>query len=115
MIKYTVTVKDTSGSTIYNNIAWNDSTMLLTVSNKTAYEKEYEIIISTTERTKKRAETIAVIHGSHHVHCYDMSYVANDGRTHRADCICGDPIIEVHTFNSSNVCTKCKMPKGFFS
>ena len=115
MITYNISISDDNGNSVHSNILWDDTTTYLNVTNQTSYEKIYEITIKTGERLKKKAETISVIHGSNHIHCRDMSYTANDGRTHRANCLCGDPIIEMHTFNSSNVCTKCKMPKGFFS
>ena len=115
MITYNISISDDNGNSVHSNILWDDTTTYLNVTNQTSYEKIYEITIKTSERLKKKAETISVIHGSNHIHCHDMSYTANDGRTHRANCLCGDPIIEMHTFNSSNVCTKCKMPKGFLS
>lgn len=115
MITYNISISDDNGNSVHSKILWDDTTTYLNVTNQTSYEKIYEITIKTGERLKKKAETISVIHGSNHIHCRDMSYTANDGRTHRANCLCGDPIIEMHTFNSSNVCTKCKMPKGFFS
>lgn len=113
MIKYTISITDENGAAVYDSIEWNDTLKYLQVSNTTTASKNYEITIKTNERTNERNEYVSVVHGSNHVHCYDMSYSPSSAYYHTAICICGSSIHESHTFNSNSICTKCKLPEGF--
>lgn len=113
MTEYTITVTDDTNSIIKFS-EWNDDIKQISLSNTSTRTKSYDITIKTAERTYGIEESITLMHGGDHIHSYDK-FTPSTGQLHNGTCVCGDVIYEMHTFNSSDVCTKCNMPNGFLS
>lgn len=77
------------------------------------FSLEYELLANQTVYLRvrgynwTRTGTFSVsIELGEHVHDYTHSYKLNAALNHKAYCICGEYILQVHTY-SNNVCTKC--------
>lgn len=77
------------------------------------FSLEYELLANQTVYLRvrgynwTRTGTFSVsVELGDHVHNYTHSYELNAALNHKAYCICGEYILQVHTY-SNNVCTKC--------